>query len=137
MAAAPKPGDGPSVARPPGVGAVTGSVSQAPDQTTPLAPGSAGRRGIRSEALRRLRRSGYSPLEGVACDARGGSVRLLGRLPSYYLKQMAQAIVAEVEGVRLVVNRIEVAARACPPCPGPGRASRAGEPIDIGHDYSS
>ena len=35
---------------------------------------------------------------------------LHGRLPTYYLKQVAQAIAAEVEGVSSVVNRIDVVA---------------------------
>ena len=116
---------------------MTGSVSPAPDLANPLARQSTVRTGIRSEALRRLRLSGYSPLQDVSCDVRGGSVRLIGRLPSYYLKQVAQAIVAEVEGVRLVVNRIEVAARARRPCPASGRAVRAEEPIEIGHTFQS
>jgi hypothetical protein len=38
-------------------------------------------------------------------------MRLIGRLPTYYLKQVAQAVVTEVEGVRRVVNLIEVVAR--------------------------
>ena len=37
---------------------------------------------------------------------------LHGCLPSYYLKQLAQEIAAGVEGVRLVVNKIEVTAPA-------------------------
>jgi osmotically-inducible protein OsmY len=56
----------------------------------------------------RLRGSGYLVLEDVACDVRGNSVVLTGRLPSHYLKQVAQTIVAGVEGVRRVVNRIAV-----------------------------
>jgi osmotically-inducible protein OsmY len=67
-------------------------------------------RGIRREAEARFRRSGYLALSDVACDVHDGVVHLRGRLPSYYLKQVAQAVAAEVEGVRLVVNRIEVTA---------------------------
>lgn len=71
---------------------------------------------IQREAELRLRRSGYLALSEISCDARGGVVYLRGRLPSYYLKQVAQAVAAEVVGVRRVVNRIEVIAPA-PPAP--------------------
>ena len=55
-----------------------------------------------------LRRSGYMALRHVACIARGDLVYLQGRLPSYFLKQVAQELAARVEGVRRVINRIDV-----------------------------
>jgi hypothetical protein len=58
----------------------------------------------------RLRRSGYLALREVACDTRGGIVRLRGCLPTYYLKQVAQETVAEVHDVRRIINRIIVSA---------------------------
>jgi osmotically-inducible protein OsmY len=67
---------------------------------------------INLEAEDRFRRSGYFALRDISCDARNGVLHLRGRLPSYYLKQVAQAVAAEVEGVRRVVNRIEVIAPA-------------------------
>jgi hypothetical protein len=67
-------------------------------------------RGIGREVEGRLRRSGYLALTDVACYVRDGVVYLRGRVPSYYLKQLAQAGAGEVEGVRRVVNRIEVTA---------------------------
>ena len=70
--------------------------------------------GIRREAEDRLRRSGYLALSDVSCDARDDVIYLRGRLPSYYLKQIAQAVADEVEGVRRVVNRIEVIVPARP-----------------------
>ena len=76
------------------------------------APGDSGRRAIRLEAEDRLRRSGYLALRDVSCDARDGVAYLLGHLPSYHLKQVAQATVGGIEGVRRVVNRIEVIAPA-------------------------
>jgi hypothetical protein len=54
-------------------------------------------------------------------------VRLCGRLSSYYLKQVAQAVVAEVEGVRRVINLIEVVASAYRPTMGRERAAGADE----------
>jgi osmotically-inducible protein OsmY len=76
----------------------------------PSAPDPTGRVSLGSEALRRLRRSGYSALRDVSCVVHGDSMRLLGRVPTYYLKQVAQAVVADVDGVRRVVNLIEVVA---------------------------
>lgn len=67
---------------------------------------------INLEIEERFRRSGYFALRDVSCDARNGVFTLRGRLPSYYLKQVAQAVAAEVEGVLRVVNRIEVIAPA-------------------------
>lgn len=72
---------------------------------------------IRRRAEDRLRRSGYLAMSNVSCDAHEGVVYLYGRLPSYYLKQIAQAVAAGVEGVRRVVNRIEVCAPARPQAP--------------------
>jgi hypothetical protein len=44
---------------------------------------------------------------------------LRGRLPTYYLKQMALAAVAAVEGVRRIDDRVEVAARTAGPAQRP------------------
>ena len=33
---------------------------------------------------------------------------LRGRLPTYYLKQLAQHLIAEIKGVRRIINEIEV-----------------------------
>lgn len=63
---------------------------------------------IHRTAEERLRSSGYLALRDVACLARDDEVYLHGRLPSYFLKQLAQEITAGVEGVRRVINRIDV-----------------------------
>jgi osmotically-inducible protein OsmY len=55
-----------------------------------------------------LRRSAYIELRNISCDFSGGILTLCGRVPSYYLKQLAQASVAEVPGVIEVHNRVEV-----------------------------
>jgi len=68
----------------------------------------------------RFRASGYLALRDVSCVASDGVVSLHGCLPSYHLKQVAQEIAAGVEGVRHVINRIEVLTAA-------GRARLAGE----------
>jgi hypothetical protein len=61
-----------------------------------------------SQVEGRLERSGYLALRRVRCDFRDGVLRLWGHVPSQYLKQVAMARVAEVEGVRAIVNEIEV-----------------------------
>ena len=55
-----------------------------------------------------LRQSSYFELRDVACDFSGGVLTLRGRVPSYHLKQLAQASVAELPGVVEVHNRVEV-----------------------------
>jgi osmotically-inducible protein OsmY len=55
-----------------------------------------------------LRRSAYFELHNVSCDYSGGVLTLRGRVPTYYLKQVAQASVADVPGVVEVHNRLEV-----------------------------
>jgi osmotically-inducible protein OsmY len=59
-------------------------------------------------AERALRSSPYLALRNVACECRDGVLTLRGCLPTYYLKQVAQAVVANVDGVRQVVNEIQV-----------------------------
>jgi osmotically-inducible protein OsmY len=55
-----------------------------------------------------LRRSSYFELHNVACDFSSGVLTLRGCVPSYHLKQLAQASVADVPGVIEVHNRVEV-----------------------------
>jgi osmotically-inducible protein OsmY len=55
-----------------------------------------------------LRRSSYFELRDISCDFSGGILTLQGRVPSYHLKQLAQASVADVPGVVEVHNRVEV-----------------------------
>ncbi len=52
--------------------------------------------------------SSYGPLRRVRCEYHDGLLTLHGRLPSYYLKQVAQEAVARLDGVSRVENRIEV-----------------------------
>jgi osmotically-inducible protein OsmY len=56
-----------------------------------------------------LRRSSYFELRDISCDFSGGILTLHGCVPTYHLKQLAQASVAEVPGVVEVHNRVEVA----------------------------
>lgn len=55
-----------------------------------------------------LRASGYLSLRVVRCEVSGGVVVLRGTVPSYFLKQAAQAAVARLREVTAVTNLIEV-----------------------------
>jgi osmotically-inducible protein OsmY len=74
----------------------------------PLAGGLTPCRIAEGEAHARLRRSGYLALRDLRCEVASGVLHLRGRVPSYYLKQMAQSIVDEVDGVVQVFNFVEV-----------------------------
>src|SRR5262249_8271027 len=64
---------------------------------------------IQAAAERGLRSSRYSALKHVSCDYRGGVLVLRGCLPTYYLKQIAQEVVAhQLEGVERLENQIQV-----------------------------
>lgn len=78
-----------------------------PSEAVVLAIGSR-RGGIIRSAEERLRRSGYLALRDITCDEQQGLLCLRGRVSSYYLKQVAQSVVADVEGVRGIINQIEV-----------------------------
>lgn len=58
----------------------------------------------------RLRRSSYKALGRVNCEFQmeTGILHLSGSVPSYYLKQVAQELVLDLEGVLLVNNQIKV-----------------------------
>lgn len=56
-----------------------------------------------------LHNSGYPHLWPVACHCSAGTVVLTGRVPSFYMKQIAQTIAGKVDGVRRVNNLLEVA----------------------------
>jgi osmotically-inducible protein OsmY len=58
---------------------------------------------------RALRASGNGALHGVGVTVHTGSVRLRGRVPSSYLKQLAQAATLCVPGTHEVQNDLEIA----------------------------
>ena len=65
-----------------------------------------------------LRRNPYLALRNVSCEWRDGVLVLRGCLPSYYLKQVAQEVVARLDGVQAVDNQIQVMTPAPRPSPG-------------------
>jgi len=64
-----------------------------------------------------LRQSPYLELRELSCDYSGGVLTLRGHLPTYHLKQLAQATVAELPGVLEVHNHVKVV----PPRPAQNR----------------
>ena len=56
----------------------------------------------------RFERSPYLPLRKIRCYLHEGVLLLRGRVPTYYLKQLAQTIGNSLHGVRQVVNELEV-----------------------------
>jgi hypothetical protein len=55
-----------------------------------------------------LAQTGYLPLRNVRCSLEGSTVILCGRVPTYYLKQIAQSAAARTAGICNVNNHIEV-----------------------------
>lgn len=107
MAAARGLDDGDPITRRSGVGAVKASPSENQRENRPT-PGSPRCVDLGVEAEGRLRRSSYLALRDVSCHERAGVLQLRGRLNRHYLKQVAQEIVAEIEGVHRIDNLIEV-----------------------------
>ena len=67
------------------------------------------RAGIQALAEWGLRRSRYPALRAVSCDYQDGVLVLRGCLPTYYLKQIAQEVVAQqVQGLGRIDNQIQV-----------------------------
>jgi hypothetical protein len=59
-------------------------------------------------AERKLHSKPYQALKNVSCGLEDDVLVLQGRLPSYYLKQVAQEAVVRLEGVGAVDNQIQV-----------------------------
>jgi osmotically-inducible protein OsmY len=59
-------------------------------------------------ARQRLGQSGYHQHRRVAFDFHEGVLTLCGIVSSFFLKQLAHVLVANVEGVDEVANRLEV-----------------------------
>jgi osmotically-inducible protein OsmY len=79
-------------------------VQSQPNFVMPLA--------IKILAEARLQASPYPSIRKVVCVYEDGLLLLRGRLPTFFHKQLAQAAVADIVGVKQVVNQIEVLERA-------------------------
>jgi osmotically-inducible protein OsmY len=63
---------------------------------------------LTERVARALRATGYGPLREVEVAVHVRIVTLRGRVPSYYLKQVAQTTALPVPGVQQVRNDLEV-----------------------------
>ena len=52
--------------------------------------------------------SGYRPLAHLNCEVRDGRAVLSGVVPTFYLKQLAQALLLRLGDLQGVQNRVEV-----------------------------
>ena len=66
---------------------------------------------ILAEAKTRFLLSPYHELHAVNCDFHNGVLTLRGRVPSSFLKQIAQTIVFSMERIEAIDNRLEVVER--------------------------
>ena len=75
-----------------------------------VSPGAAGATpyDVLEVAQSRLADTPFPVLREVACQFDRGVLILRGHLPSFYLKSVAQEAVRNLDGVRQVVNEIEV-----------------------------
>lgn len=64
---------------------------------------------VEAQAEARLRQGSYVALHDLSCNLRDGVLTLRGRVPSYFLKQIAQSLLASLEGVLRINNELEVA----------------------------
>ena len=63
-----------------------------------------------AEIRRRLNSKGYHVLRLIDCEYCDGAVVLRGRVPTYYLKQIAQSVLLNDPAVKTIANLIEVVA---------------------------
>jgi osmotically-inducible protein OsmY len=63
---------------------------------------------ILENVKRRLQESPYGFQRRVDAVFENGIITLRGRVPTFFLKQTAQALVAKVDGVSQVVNLVDV-----------------------------
>lgn len=59
-------------------------------------------------AEKRFRASSYVALRSIVCEFHEGVLVLRGRVTSYYLKQLAQEMVRDLDGIGAILNVVEV-----------------------------
>ena len=69
-------------------------------------------------ARQRLQRDSRLALKSISCEYLNGVLVLRGRVGTFYLKQIAQELVANLEGKERVDNQIQVVALASRITPG-------------------
>ena len=63
---------------------------------------------VAHSVTRLFRQSPYRRLGQLMCEHHEGVVIIRGRLPSFYLKQIAQTLASKVDGVEEIINRTDV-----------------------------
>jgi osmotically-inducible protein OsmY len=63
---------------------------------------------IEEQARVRLQHSPYRAIRRVSCRYDEGVLTLIGRVPTFHYKQLAQTAVTDLDGIRVIVNEIEV-----------------------------
>jgi hypothetical protein len=63
---------------------------------------------LHSQVRRTLRGTGYAALQEIDCRVENGIVELSGDVPSFYCKQIAQAVLLALKQVQRVENRLRV-----------------------------
>jgi osmotically-inducible protein OsmY len=67
-----------------------------------------GSQDVAKSVQRSLEKSGYHVLRTISFSCERGVLFLRGQLPTYFHKQLAQEAVRRIDGVRRIVNQIEV-----------------------------
>jgi osmotically-inducible protein OsmY len=63
---------------------------------------------LRETVVQGLRRSGYSPLSNIKIEVADGVVDVIGVVPSFFLKQMAQTIILRIGQAKGIRNNLQV-----------------------------
>jgi osmotically-inducible protein OsmY len=63
---------------------------------------------LQHQVRQTLQGTGYAALQRIDCRVENGVVELLGEVPSFYCKQVAQAVVVAMSQIRHVENRLRV-----------------------------
>lgn len=87
----------------------TTHVSDSPSREVTARPGQV----VAAAAIARLRRSGYPSLRHVSCEVQNGVLMLRGGVSSFFLKQIAQALLRDLAVPFELDNQLTVA----PSCP--------------------
>ena len=73
-----------------------------------LAGGEAAASAVAARVAESLKASGYAALQGVTAEHDEGVLFLRGRVPSFYMKQIAQEVARKVHGTEILVNLLSV-----------------------------
>lgn len=76
--------------------------------SSPSSPAARLRRQMAAAAEALLHSSPYLPLQNLSCDYLDGVLTLRGQVPTFYLKQLAQARLKGLTGVEAINNQIDV-----------------------------